>query len=223
MAMAPAKPKRDLSRVQITGHPVDIGRGPGGGPLEGGLRLTRELPFDVDDPEMPYLMTLVVRAQEGKLVCGEATIRQRLDGPPVTGAVLRSVVVDSYLRLIRQGLSEPARFGGMVLIREVATTSESRIYEPPSQEDLVALSRTEHRRTSLDEMLPRVANAYREALADPVDAFAPTLSVARRLYVSRGHAARLVSQARKAGLLGPARRGIAGEVLRETTETEESR
>src|SRR5450759_5414122 len=167
--MGPAKSKRDLSQVNITGHSVDLGPGRGGGPLEGGLQLIRELTFDIDDPGLPYLVTLVVRAQEGRLVCGEALFRQRAGGPPVTGAALRTVTVDSYLKLIRINLSNPDAYGYMVLMREVERTADAMIYDAADEESLLAFGNAQRRRVSKDEMLPRVAAIYRDALKDSVE------------------------------------------------------
>jgi hypothetical protein len=68
------------------------------------------------------------------------------------------------------------------------------------------------------DVLPKVAQIYRAALAsdDEFEREAPTAAVAKRLNYSRGHASRLVSAARKQGLLGEARRGRSGEILTQT-------
>lgn len=57
--------------------------------------------------------------------------------------------------------------------------------------------------------LRRVVDLYREAVA--VGDWHPTKTVAEGLGYSRGHISRLLSQARREGLLGPAHRGVAGE------------
>ena len=60
-----------------------------------------------------------------------------------------------------------------------------------------------------DEHLRRVAVVYREAIA--VGSRAPVEAVRKALHASRSTAGRWVVQARKAGILGPARGPIAGE------------
>jgi DNA-binding MarR family transcriptional regulator len=59
-----------------------------------------------------------------------------------------------------------------------------------------------------DEQLRLVAEIYRRAVDEHK---APLLEIAKHLKIARSTAARLVMQAREAGYLGPARRGVAGE------------
>jgi hypothetical protein len=59
--------------------------------------------------------------------------------------------------------------------------------------------------------LGSVAREYRRALANPQTRRRATQTVANKLGYERGHITRLLTEARKLGLLGPARRGQAGE------------
>ena len=129
---------------------------------------------------------------------------------------LRAVTVRSYLAEIRRHLASSA--GGLVILRLAEQFADSFALEPLSEEDAAALE-ARHRRPQA-ETLPRVAAAYRRALASDEEGEreAPTQFVADQLGYSRGHASRLVSDARKQGLLGPTSPGRAGEVVSEQGE-----
>jgi len=192
--------KRNWFAVNVRVNPLEGG----GGPLDGGYELSSRMEAQVDDPALGYLVTLVVNAHEGRVVCESVTVHQRDNGPPVTGSSLRAVVVDGYVQLV---IGAPA-----VVMKPIERTEESVTYRLLSGEELADVAGRGARRTA-DETLPAVVQVYRQALmdADPRVRSSPTATVARRLNYSRGHAARLVSQARTRGLLGPARRGRAGE------------
>jgi hypothetical protein len=68
---------------------------------------------------------------------------------------------------------------------------------------------TRRRRPADDARLHQVAELYRTAIADREP---PANVIGTMLNVSEAHARRLVGMARKAGFLGPAIRGRAGEV-----------
>ena len=216
--MSPAKPHRDLSTIALRCHTYTLGHGTGHGPLEGGLRLTQGVTFDVDDPALDFLVTMSVCAHQGRLACSQITISQRVGGPSVNGRGLRTVVVDAYVRLIRDWLSDPNGQGQLLLVAEVGRSDDAVFFEAPNIKVLAEFSAAQRRRRPLSETLPLVADTYRGALAK--GDIAPTEAVGRYFHYSRGHAARLVSEARKAGFLGPARRGAAGEVLQTDEEGE---
>lgn len=142
---------------------------------------------------------MVVGAQDGRLACEWLRLDQRRCGPPVGTDALRSVTVEAYLDAVRRQLLGS---GSPLLLAPVEGTPGA--FEPP----------TDEQRRPLLDTLPLVASLYREALrsADPRVAKAPTAYVAECLHYSRGHAARLVTQARTEGLLGMARGRRPGEV-----------
>ena len=74
------------------------------------------------------------------------------------------------------------------------------------------LPRAEPGKRLPDELLEEVARVYRYALGR---GWPPTNAVKKALNVSRPTAGRYVVRARRAGLLGPARPGVAGEVEQE--------
>jgi hypothetical protein len=164
---------------------------------------------DVRDPALPYHVTMTLRARDGWLSCEAITLRETPDGPPVTGVALRSVIVDSYVRLIRE---EVGGAGGAFLINKVTTRTEDTLaWEPPSEREWDALEAGQSRhKTKITTQL--VAQSYREALADATTSRRATAAVAEHLHISRGHASKLISQARAEGLLGPAARGQSGEI-----------
>ena len=179
--------------------------------LEGGLFLVWPFTYDVTDSELPYDLTLRVWTHEGRLACEDIEVTQRRGGPPVTTDGLRSATIEAYLDEIRKAMFNAEDFSFTVL---KSPPKGSRLLQSPTAEEWVALDRFQRPRRPTDELLPHIAAAYREALrsSDPQVAKAPTAAVAQQLHYSRGHASRLVSEARKAGLLDPARRGRPGEV-----------
>ena len=201
-------------RVRITIASPALGSGKpsqGGGPLEGGLLLLNGFEALIDDPSISFLVTLDVLALGGRLAASAVTVRRRAEGGPVTGSALRAVTVERYLQQTRDRLakSSPPLVGK---VRE--SQAGWRRWSPPSKAEWADFADGQRRRRRPEETLPAVAAAYREALAsdDWEIRRAPTAEVGRRLNFSRGHAARLVSKSRKAGLLGPASQGRSGEV-----------
>lgn len=176
----------------------------GAGPLGGGVGLTNGFAVDIADSALACDVSMIVVAHEGRLACGELTLRQRPGGPAITSSLLRAAVVDSYIAEVR-------RHPGPLVSEHVETFPDgSMAFEPAGPEALETFAATQKIRRSTSDLLPKVAAAYRDALNSP-HASAPTAAVAKRLGYSRGHASRLLSQARDAGLLGPALRGQAGE------------
>lgn len=212
--------RRPVSDVNVevlatreVGSPVDAEK-EGGGPLDGGLLLLQRFTADVDDRSLDCLVTLTIRAYRRRLAVESVIVRPRDPGaPPVTGTVLRALTLDAYVQEARRVIEETP---GLFLLASVSNTSEHAVtWNLPSEEDLRSFETGQRRRRSTQELLPQVADVYRAALADrdPRVRAAPTEEVGLRLHFSRGHAARLVTAARKAGLLGPASRGRAGEHL----------
>jgi hypothetical protein len=127
----------------------------------------------------------------------------------VVGIALRTAVLDSYLNRIREHLG--AHGGEFIVTKEVGRTETTRTFRGAREDEWRTFEATQKRDRPLD--VAEVADLYREAVgnADPEVSRAPTAAVARRLGVHRGHAARLVSRARREGLLGAALPGRSGE------------
>lgn len=213
----PRRTDRDLSSVSVTiesveGGPFDVGT-PSDHPLPGGFGLiVPEFVASIDDPQLPWLVRMVVGVHDGRLVARQVSVISRRPTGPVTGAALRRVPVDAYLGLAR---TEAARPEAGVIVAFDETPAGVRwsagLSEQEWQESF------DGRRRAQDQWLPSVALAYREALSNPTPRVngSPTAEVARRLHMSRGHASRLVTAARRANLLGPASPGRAGEKPKE--------
>jgi hypothetical protein len=182
--------------------------------LEGGLRLIGPIAYDIKDSEFPHAVTMTVWVSEGRLSCESITVTQRTGGSPVTTDGLRAATIDAYLDEIRSGL-----LADRSAQRHVVAPAENPFGPKAivSDQEWEEFDRAQRPRRPMDELLPRVADAYREALRSPYAEVskAPTAAVAKKLHYSRGHAARLVTEARKAGLLDPARPGRPGEVRTE--------
>lgn len=180
--------------------------------MEGGLVLLRRFTAQIKDPDLDFEIEISVCAHRRRLVVERVTVQRHTGGEPVTGTACRRLTLDAYLQKIRRHLGETSGSFLIAQIREPAARSTR--WSPPDPQQWSESETAQRRRMPVDQTLPRVAEVYRAALADPDFgvAQAPTLEVAIRLHYSRGHAARLVSEARKAGLLGPAAPGKAGEL-----------
>ena len=191
-----------------------LGEMPSGGvPLEGRLRMPHRVPLIVDDPSLPYLVRILVGAFQGQLVAQEVTLRSRHISVPITTEALRTIPVRAYLdaampRLGNELIVETGRDGNMVAFQG-----------PPPKEDLEGLRAAGRKRIPPEDALPAVADAYRRGRSDPEWRHRPTAYVAKSLGYSHGHASRLVTAARNAGLLGAARKGQPGEIVGEPKTT----
>ena len=179
--------------------------------LGGELWLRGRFTAEIDDPGLKYLVTLSVGAQSGRLVAEGISVQSRQAGTPVTKSSLRTITVDAYLGIVRRELSENE--GGFLIVREEQVTREISNWGSVDSTDWKEFDKVQRRRRTTAETLPLVAKLYREALAslDAGIAASPTKYVAEHLPCHRGYASRLVNQARAVGLLGSARRGMAGE------------
>ncbi|PZS35668.1 MAG: hypothetical protein DLM61_01600 [Pseudonocardiales bacterium] len=201
-----------MSEVQIVITSDQAGSGlaaEGGGPLGGGLFLANRFEAKVFDPEIPYELTMTVAVSGGRLACESLTVDQVPNGPAVIGTVLRSLVIDSYLSRVREQLGEHK---GAILVRKVTERTSTTVASRGVTSTEWAQFDQSQRRTG-PVKASDVAELYRRARAsaDPAVYRAPTAAVARKLGIGRSYAARLVSRARKEGLLGPAIRGRSGE------------
>ena len=131
------------------------------------------------------------------------------DEDGVTGEALRGIPV---ARLVKEAFAAaavrygPIEEGGESILRVIGTTAEDRA----AFYDRFAKDARQPRSGSplTHEHLQQVATIYREAVkrGDP-----PTQTVAEVMNVTRPTAGRWVGEARKRKLLGPAKRGRAGE------------
>lgn len=174
---------------------------------------------DLDDPGLDFFVTIGIVARAGRLVAEEVTVKQRGDGPPVTSAALRRLPLESYLARVRSHVLRVDLW--LISRRSEQSPGPGRVglvrASPASREDRNRFDSAQRQRHEKAETLPLVARAYEDAKADPdpLVSSAPIAAVARKLSYSRGHASRLLTEARKAGLLEPARaKGIATSAQR---------
>ncbi|GGF11333.1 hypothetical protein [Subtercola lobariae] len=143
-----------------------------------------------------YDLEVIVRIEDRQPVCDLLSIKASRGGPSVTATTLREIPVASIIEQTLAGVfGYPFRFDGDERV-EVAT--QSLVNERASREPRRVL-------------MPRVVAAYREALANEATRSKPIVAVAQRLNYQPGYISRLVSEARKEGLLGAASPGMAGE------------
>jgi hypothetical protein len=142
-------------------------------------------------------VTLVVEIKDRQPCCAQLTVESVHQRAPVTGTTLREIPLAAIMDHVISGVfGTPFRFEGPKRV-PIST-----------QQSIDARSDRMPRRV----LMPKVVDAYREAMANPATRAKPILTVAEQLggyqpaYISK-----LVSEARREGLLGRARPGIAGE------------
>jgi hypothetical protein len=196
--------------VKVAIHSAGVGSGlpeQGGGPLRGGMTLMNRFTADIEDPQVPHDITIIVGAHDGWLACEAVMVRETPDGPPVTGVTLRSVLLGLYMQRIREELAD--HLGGALIMKETGRTDRTVSFDlPVSEQDWEGLDIAQLRRAT--RLTPELAaEAYKEALAsaDPEQNQRPTAAAAEKLGASRGHISRLLTEARRAGIegLGPGR------------------
>jgi hypothetical protein len=163
----------------------------------------------VDDLDVKISVTV----EHGRFECEEAVVTRRQGGPSVTSASFRrlpigKLMVDSVLML------EAVEGGGGVSLHpfdDPADPDARRVLAERQGRVLDHLSRRPGRPRTNDRegLLRQVVNAYRAAVAE--EHRAPRKVTAARLGYSSGYVGRLLVEARKKGLLGPADSGRAGE------------
>lgn len=148
----------------------------------------------------PYEVTITAAIKDRQVTCQELTVKSR-DGSPITATSLREIPVAAMLNM------------------SINMFSPYRVDEEGNQVPVQAQSAVDARaaergkRTPREEVLPKVVEAYRAALANPRTRDRATQAVADQLGYQRGYISRLLSDARKMDppLLGPAKRGKSGE------------
>lgn len=206
---------RDVDAIGVEIDSPSIGNGTeaeGGGPLRGGLTLANRFTAVITDPEVPYEITMSVRARDGWLACERVELSEQPGGPAINGAAVRGITLSLYLQRIRQELGQAAGFG--LILKEVSRTERTVGFDLPLLvlgDELEAFNFGQMRRAvHATKITPEMAaEAYLEALAspDPEQNRRPTAAAADKLGASRGHISRLISEARKNGIpgLGPGR------------------
>ncbi len=143
-----------------------------------------------------YDVEVEVVPQGGRLAAMEVRVRQREDGPPVTGEAIRSVPVAS---LVKQAASHLMSIDST---KDGVTSMSGRRLT----EEVAGRLRS---RGPTDEALEWVAYLYRlsVAMGEP-----PTRTVEQALELPRSTAGRWVALARQRGFLGQTESGRAGGV-----------
>jgi hypothetical protein len=154
--------------------------------------------LQVNDPNLGCLVELDIDNTGPEPACVEVRAKQRPNGPPVSGAMLRAVRVGTY---VRDGAEYAVQY-----VADPDPNVMMTVYPVPGDQHASYLrARSQEKQPSRripDEELARVADAYRRALrlGQP-----PTAAVQHELKLrSRAQAARWVLKARRAGFLGPA-------------------
>jgi hypothetical protein len=185
----------------------------GGGPLHGGLVLLGRLEVDVDDPSLTCEVHLSVIAWDGWLACESVLVTARPDAAPVTGTTLRAARLASYLDQLRSELEQTR--GGALVVRVTRRAPGVVAYGLADElSQWRALETGQRQRPGL--LTPAiVAACYRDVMAGDDEKLKrrATAEVARRLSASRGHISRVLTAARRQGLLREAFPGRAGEKL----------
>lgn len=202
---------RDPSAIKVSfppGQALGAGRPEeGGGQLRGGMTLANRVTAEIEDPALPdYAITVTVAARDGFIVAESITIAERPGGPLLASAAVRQTGLSLYVQRIRE---EIPRQAPLFVLREVSRSEHAVTFTWPvgeGGEDWDAFAQI-RRATRLTPEI--AAEAYLEALAspDPEKNRKPTQAAAEKLGISRGHAGRLITEARKKGVpgLGPGR------------------
>lgn len=205
-------PKTRRIRVEVKGALP-------GGPfqrVEGGWVLERPFRVHVQDSAVPSLIIVLdIEASGGRLLARSVYIERRKAPGRVDGTALRQLPIEQYLSHALKAAMGPPTAGGLPLVRPVvmqtATSVTTRL--TGTVENFESLNAGQTRRRPGREAMERVVAAYKEALADPDTSRSPTETARKKTGYTHGHVSRLLTQARKEGLLGPARPGRPGEVI----------
>jgi hypothetical protein len=230
--VSPRRPKRDLSKVEVRILSQEEARQEENYPEIGGGLVTRYTGFVAKfrDPGLPYTLTIKAGVYKGAAHCTGLYIEADSGAPPITGTLLRDLPIKGYLDRALLNLTpmmpttwdailrgwgsemEPAAFArlqeSLNQIHAVDHLSGVELYDLVTADEAADARRRQRPRS---ELLPIVVNEYRRALSNPQTRRRATQTVADKLGYERGHITRLLTEARKLGLLGPARRGQAGE------------
>lgn len=140
-----------------------------------------------------YNLRVGMRIIDRKPVCELFQVAAIPGGPKVSPTTLREIPLAAVLERMLTDLGFPYRLvdGEQISVPTPTVVEERASRQPRST------------------VLPQVVEAYRDAIARGSNS--PTADVARQLNYARGYVSRLLSDARKAGMLGAARPGVSGE------------
>jgi hypothetical protein len=155
-------------------------------------------------------VTARVRIVNREPICESLTISSVRNGSPVTASSLRTIPLAG---MIRYSLSAVGGF-------PFSLDGEKRV--PIKTQESIEARDAESRpkRTPRSDVLPRVVEEYKKALANPSTRDSATQTVANHLHYQRGYVSRLLSEARRTDppMLGPAKAGKSGEWLEDDRE-----
>jgi hypothetical protein len=156
----------------------------------------------VDDPTMPFLTRLTVHVVNREASLDTVVLKRRDTDPSITARSLRGVPIARYLEasVIAAEMRVEKDEHGASRIRPLhADEYTAREYAAAG-----VAARRRKRTTDPkehDDEVNGAAALYREALADEEERRRPTIYVSKAMHVSRAKAARLLAEARQAGLL----------------------
>lgn len=196
-------------------------------PLDGGYAMDRDLAVRVDDPAQAHLVELVIVPWDGRLAAGRVIVARRHDtSQPVDYRALRFPLSSYVAGAVSAYMHSTFDPDELLLIARVGTGPGQHFFHALGPDDQAAAAkeatRGQGQRRGKRETLLLAAELYRKALGDPMHRRAPTQYVAENMPCSRGHASRLLTEARNAGLLGPARGTGGGELHQPTTPENQS-
>ena len=147
-----------------------------------------------------FEVAITVKIESRQPICESLTITTR-DGTPVNAKALRDIPVSELVRSSIDKIGFPFRYEGKKRVKV------------PTQAAVNKRTVERAKRNPRAEVLPRVVEAYRQALANLDTRDSATQTVADQLHYQRGYVSRLLSEARKMDppLLGPAKPGRSGE------------
>ena len=199
------------------------------------VALPRRWDAEVRHPEVPWNVTLTVAVESGRLACEHVAVSRRPGGPPVTSAALRRLPVLALLVDAAPAEDDPETLSARMRARppgweaeDIARQPEAvrarlQLRDPGDYSDppipaaalkvMHRLAQPEKRRrvSGRDALLREVVDIYLQALKGTNPDRAPRKAVADKLYLSPTYVGKLLVEARKKGLLGPAHVGRAGE------------
>jgi len=158
-----------------------------------------------ENPDISFDVEMTIAIEGGRIVCEKFTASRKAGGPPVRNVELREVPIAALLELAAKRVTTVEGRG------DYFAQPEDDGGDAGGRADRVIKSLRPSKRTRADKeaVLQDVARIYREAIA--VGDSAPRRAIAEKLDYTVGYAAKLVTQARERGFLGPASPGKAGE------------
>lgn len=165
-----------------------------------------QLGIKVDDEGVAYDLEMTVAMVHGAPVCTALTATQRPGGPPVTRQGLNSLPLN---RIVREAVA----MGAWRKVAEGPGFTACDFMVPGTAEDaLRAMPGGRHRPAdpgTQDQRMRDAVKAYKELTGSGHTRPKPV--IARSMGFTVSYVSKLLTRARREGLLGPARSGRAGE------------